>query len=100
VLEVAHAVGQLVELREGLFGLVDDGALVVELRVLREVADLGALGDGDDAGVGNNFAGEDFEECRLAGAVGADEPEALALFDIEAEAVKDDPLAEGLFEIG
>ena len=56
------------------------------------------FGDGDDAGVGDDLAGEDFEERGLAGAVGADEADALAALDVEVELVEEDALAEGLLD--
>ena len=67
--------------------------------VLRQVADARAAGAGQLALVGLALAGEDAQERRLAGAVGADEPDALARLDGEADLVEDELAAEGEGEL-
>jgi len=100
VFQIAHAVGEVVELGEAEFGLVDDGVLEVELGILDEVADLGGLADGDGTLVGLDFADEHLEEGGLAGAVVADEADALALVDGEVELLEEDFFAEVFFDVG
>src|SRR5436853_253199 len=53
-------------------------------------------GEADEAGVGPQLAGELRDERRLAGAVGADERQRLALGDVEVDAVGGDQPAEPL----
>ncbi len=55
----------------------EDGAAGEGEPFLRQVADAGALHDGDAAGVERVHAGQDFEECGFAGAVGAHDAGAL-----------------------
>ena len=50
----------------------------------------------DLAGVGDDRAGERFDQGRLAGAVVADHRQHLAREQVEVDAVKTDDLAEGL----
>ncbi len=47
------------------------------------------LGLGDLAAVGGEFAGQQFEQGGLAGAVGADQPDPVAALDAEREILDD-----------
>ena len=61
--------------------------------VRRPVEQRAAL-EQDFAAVGRVEAAEAIEQCRLAGAVGADQAEDLALFQLERDAVERDDAAE------
>jgi hypothetical protein len=61
---------------------------------LREVADGDELRAGDRARVGLGLAGEDPEQGRLPGAVGADEADPVAGTDRERRGADEDALAE------
>ena len=63
--------------------------------MLAEVADLGIATVGDFAFLEFDFVGEDFEKGGFASAVGADEGDAFATFDLEVEAAIDDMVAVG-----
>src|SRR5580658_11203959 len=64
------------------------------------MADFYGAGDGDGAAVGGHLVGEQTKQRGFAGAIGADEANALAEIDLEIEVLEDDTLAEGLFEVG
>ena len=71
----------------------------IETWVLREVAHFRPARDRHHAGVRNDLSRADLEQRRLAGAVGADEPDALALLHVQVQPVEEEALAEGLFEV-
>ena len=71
----------------------------VELGLLREVADRQAPAHAEGAAVRRLDAGEDLRERRLAGAVGADEPDLLAAREREGRVVEDDLGTERLAEV-
>ena len=62
-----------------------DRGFGIEDGFLGDVADLGFAKAGDVAVVGGFEAGEDFEEGRFAGAVGADEADAFAVAQVERD---------------
>lgn len=64
------------------------------------VGDRVEAGDADPAGVGDAQALDAFDGGRLAGAVGAEDAEDLALLDGEGEAVHDGPAPVGRAQIG
>ena len=78
--------------------VLGDGQPAVERRLLRDPADL-AVGDRDSAGVGRVDPGEDRQQGRLAGAVGADHRQQLALGGLEAHLAKGEALAVALGEV-
>ena len=63
VLDLAKLVRQRMQLGEGQLRLVDHRVGRIKRRVLRQVADLGPLGDRDDPRVANDLAGEDLEDA-------------------------------------
>ena len=73
-----------------------DGDLRRELRHLLDVGDGGAAAHGDLAAVRLLLVGKQREESRLAGAVGADEADAVAIVDREGEILKERRRAEAL----
>ena len=77
----------------------EDGRPGVEDRVLRHVADPQALARGARAGRGLLEAGQDLQECRLAGAVRAHEADVVALEDAERQALEERRRAEGLRDL-
>jgi hypothetical protein len=58
--------------------------------VLREIGSPGAAAPGEVARVGVEVAGEDLEQRRLAGAVGADQPDPVGRADGEAGLPQED----------
>ena len=68
---------------------LEHGLGVVELRLLREVADLGALRHLHRAHEVGVESGEDLEEGRLAGAVGADDADVRAVEEREVDVLED-----------
>ena len=93
------SVGQLVQVAEGELALVDHGVLRLERRILRQIPELDAIADGGRPRIADEFAGERFEQRRLAAAVGADQPDALAGVDGEGKLVEQRALAEGFFDV-
>ena len=79
--------------------LDDRHVLVLEV-VLLEDAHAGAPRHVDDAVRGDLVAGEDLEEGRLAGAVGADEAVARAGVQLEGDALEEGVAAEGFGQVG
>ena len=70
-----------------------------ELRFLRQVMDARLGIAPDRAAVGVGQAGNDFQECRLAGAVEADEAQFLAAVDGKGHVVEEDAQAIGFLYI-
>src|ERR1700722_12569951 len=64
------------------------------------MAELDGFCDGDGAAVGSHLVGEQTKQSGFAGAVGADEADALAEIDLEIEMLEDDTFAESPLEIG
>ena len=89
---------ELMKLGEGQFGLVHHAVGRIELRVLRQMADLDRPGDGDRAGIDRHLADQHLEKGGFARAVVADQSDALAQVDAEIEIVEKDSFAEGLFD--
>ena len=79
---------------------VEHGAGVVEQRLLRHVADAQALRLLQQAVVELLEPGDDLEQRRLAGAVAADQADALAGLERERRAVEQGDVAEGEVGIG
>ena len=77
-------------------GLHRRGGGVERLLLLRVVADHGRRAEPKRARARLLFAAHDAEEGRLAGAVGPDQPDRLAVADLQIERLEDDPLAERL----
>ena len=76
---------------------VDDGALGIELlALLVEVGDLHVGAVRTVAAVGRQLAEQQPQQRRLAGAVGTDEPDAIAAHDAGGEVADDAAAAEGL----
>jgi hypothetical protein len=73
---------------EGAFEHVTDGHAGREGRLLAHIADARTLSGGDVAGVGVFFSGEHSEQRRLAGAVGTDQADAVAVRDDERDFVE------------
>jgi hypothetical protein len=63
-----------------------------------QVGDDRALAQRDGAGVDDLVAGEQRQQCGLARAVGADEPDPRARAKLEVGAVEDQPSSEGLHD--
>jgi hypothetical protein len=99
VFEIAQAVGEGVQVGKRLLGLVEDGVVVVEDRVLAEVTDADAAREGDDAGIGLQFSDEEPEKAGLAGPVVSDQADALATVNLEVEPVEQGSRAEGLLNV-
>jgi hypothetical protein len=100
-------------LRMGLVGVADDARLgdaladrvehdagIVEQRLLRHVADPQALRLLQEAVVELLQAGDDLEQRRLAGAVAADQADALARLERQRRAVEQGDVAEGEVGVG
>src|SRR4051812_20480641 len=85
------------EVRPGVADRPAHAALVAADQ-LREVRDDRAAAQGHRAGVGLVASREQAQERRLAGAVGADQPDAGAGGQLEVEAVEDPPAAERLHD--
>ncbi len=77
VLDVAHLMGEAVELGECQLGFIDDSVGGIEDGILGKDAELDGAGDGNVATVSGELAGKELEKAGLAGAVGADEADAL-----------------------
>ena len=94
--------GELVFERAQRHHVFEDGHAGVEVveAVLGEVAGDDVAAEFAGAALGRDDVGEDFEEGRFAGAVGADEDDALAAFAGEVEVLVDDVLAVGLLDVG
>ena len=73
---------------------VEEGAARRELGLLAEQSDAGAGVQAHFAVVGTVETGEDFHQRRLAHAVWADEPDALAGEQLEADVLEERPLVE------
>src|SRR5712691_1188429 len=67
--------------------------------IARRHAGDAAAGEDDVAAVGHELAVDHVEASRLAGAVGADQRQELAVADLEADAVDRAHAAERLFEV-
>ncbi len=92
--------GPLPGLREGIFEILEHGALAVEQvhSVLREVAHLDAAAERHRTVVGLRGAGNQLQQGRLAGAVDAHHRPALFSRDHEIEALIDRPAAIALVD--
>ena len=77
-----HQVGQ------GAAGLVVQGAVGVEARLLFQVAEMGRRMDLARAGVGLVLAGQDPQQRGLAAAVGSDQADAVARPHLERNAIE------------
>ena len=91
------------EVQDGLRAGEDvglDGAVVVELEVLRQVAGDEFAAADDLPRVGRDLPGGDAQEGALARAVAADEADAVALVDGERGLVEDRLHAVARFEVG
>ncbi len=80
---------EVVELAEGGECFLDDGADGIGHHLLWEVADGLAGGADDSAAFGFLPSAKDFEECGLAGAVHADEADAVVVGDVEGDVVEE-----------
>ena len=98
VFELAHFMREVVKLRKRQLGFVHHGIGLIKNRILREVADLHAPGDGDDPRVRRHLPDEHFEERRFAASIGPHEPQAFPSLDIEVQSLKEDTAAESLFD--
>ena len=78
--QVARLV-RIVARREPVFDIGQGGGVAGKFRFLRQIADGGAGLDEDAAAVRLDHAGGDLQQRRLAGAVAADQADALALRD-------------------
>ena len=76
------------------------GELRREAHLLRHVTDTRVAPHGDGAGIGLHFAGQNFQERGLAGAVGTDQAEALAFRDAERDVLEQHARPESLGERG
>ena len=86
---------------EKFFELVRRGGWINRERgLLRHEHDTQAVLLSQLAVVQKNGAGEDAEKRRLAGAIAADEPDALALFQRERRAVEERQVAVGELGVG
>ena len=65
-----------------------DGVAFGELGLLRHVADARVAAEGDGAAIGIDLAGEDAQQGGFAGAVAADQAEALAFGDAERDVLE------------
>ncbi len=72
-----------------------DGEAGSEDGLLRDVGEGGTLAQCDLAGVGRDQAGENAQQGGLAGAVGTDEGDAIALVDREGDVAEERLSAEG-----
>ena len=88
--EQAQSVLQAPQPANGIADQILDGQPGHVRLLLGQVADLDAARYGHSAGVGVKLAGDDPEQRRLAGAVRADEPDALAGPDLERDGVEHD----------
>ena len=61
MLELTHPMRQIMQRRERKLRFVHHGVARIEDGVLREMAELDGLGDGDDADFRRDFAGDDLE---------------------------------------
>ena len=84
--------------RQGEAGFLQHGVLG-EMDMLREMADGVAGGHGDRAGIGVLFVQDHAEERGFAVAVPADQPDPLARIDGKADAVEQELLAVGFFDV-
>ena len=94
------ALAQFAHLGEALAGGVEDGDARLEGRLLRHVGDAQALLELEDAVVGLFQPGQDLEQRGLAGAVAADQADALARFHGERRSVEQGDVAEGQVCVG
>jgi hypothetical protein len=78
---------------------VVEGFLGIEARDLGDVGELAGLGDVDLAVVGLLDAGEDLQERGFSRPIGADEADALALLEVERDALEDGAAGVGFFNI-
>lgn len=88
LLVVAHLADQGVQAAGGQDAVAGEHVEVAGARVLREVADLAGAGDGTCGGLA--LTGQDLGESGLAGAVAADQADAVALGDAEGGALDED----------
>ena len=79
---------------EGLLKDLADREAVGKAGILGNVGGAGTLADGKVAGVGLDLAGEKGEEGGFAGAIGADEADAVAVFDGEGDVFEEGESAE------
>ena len=71
------------EIGGSILNILENCGLGIEFEFLREIADAETATTRDVAGIGGIFAGEDFEEARLAAAVATDESDLFAWSDSE-----------------
>ena len=72
-----------------------DGVMGVKNRLLRHERQTQRMGAVHRAGVGQQVAGQEPEECRFAAAVAPDQSEPLAGFDLQRRLVQQGHVVEG-----
>ena len=97
-LRLLHVAQQLVEAARGEHPVLRGDRQVALARVLRQVAEL--AGAAQVAGVRLALAGEDAQRGGLAGAVAADEADAVAGLDAQGRVGEQDARAGAQFEVG
>jgi len=100
VLQAAALGGDLARVVERRHRLRPHTAAAQAHDLLRQVADVRALGHADDTAVGLHLAGDDAQEGRLPRAVGAHQRHAPAERDEPVDLVEDDLAAEGFMKAG
>ncbi len=90
---------QRARLRQAFSDDIEDGTSFGGRQVLREHADLEARRLPQLTGIGLEFAGDQLEQGRLAGAVAADERQTLAALDDKVRPVEQDVMAIGQLKI-
>ena len=98
-LELCQLVAHGGDVGYGGHDLVDDAATLHLDGFLLQKAQGGALGVDDLTGVWALVAGEDVHHRRLAGAVGADQGDAVALVDTEGDIREESADAEGFGDV-
>jgi hypothetical protein len=71
------------EIGGSILNILENCGLGIEFKFLREIADAEPAPTRDVTGIGGIFAGEDFEEARLATAVATDESDFFARSNCE-----------------
>ena len=79
-------------------GDIEDGLISRGLTLLGEMADHGPLIPLDRARIGLILFQEQGKERRFAGAIGADQSDALAVIDLHIGLLKESATADGFFE--
>gem|GEM_PF-3185630 len=77
---------------------LEDAVAGLKLRLLRHVGQLQARGTPHLPGIGLALARDDFQQARLAGAIAADQADALARLDHQRGAIEQRPVPIGQFE--